>query len=76
MDTAASHAHYEIVKWLYANRDSDDECSTVAMDYVTKNEDLGMLIWLRENQVGICTTNAMDYAAAREHLEMIKWLHE
>ena len=80
IDYTAENGHLEIIKWLHENLskiiNSNNVCTTYAMNIAAAQGHLEIVKWLHENRNEGCTTTAMDYAASNSHIEVVKWLHE
>ncbi|CAK4666987.1 hypothetical protein LEN26_016969 [Aphanomyces euteiches] len=73
MDAAAMNGHFEIVKFLHANR--SEGCTTKAMDQAAARGHLEIVKFLHCKRSEGCTSAAIDKAAANGHLDVVKFLH-
>ncbi|KAL2912478.1 hypothetical protein HK105_208050 [Polyrhizophydium stewartii] len=73
MDWAANKGHFNVVKWLHANR--SEGCTTDAMDWAASNGHLEVVEFLHNHRTEGCTTRAMDFAVFNFHLDVLEWLH-
>ncbi|OWZ19407.1 hypothetical protein PHMEG_0006347, partial [Phytophthora megakarya] len=69
MNIAAENGHFDVLKWLHANR--PEGCTTFAMNIAASKGNLAMVQWLHENRNDKCTKQAMDDAAENGHLEVV-----
>lgn len=73
MDWAAVNGHFDVMKWLDANR--TDGCSDAAVNSAAEAGNMEMLLWLDAHYSEQWTFEAMDHAARGGHLAVVKWIH-